>query len=83
MSADLVQSNVDMLWVLIATAMVLFMQGGFTALESGATRQKNTINVATKNMVDFIAAVLTFFVVGYALMFGESAGGWIGTSGFA
>lgn len=83
MSAELVQSNMDLLWVLIATAMVLLMQGGFTALESGATRQKNTINVATKNMVDFIAAVLTFFVVGYALMFGESAGGWIGTTGFA
>lgn len=83
MDASVVQNNMDLLWILIATAMVLFMQGGFTALESGVTRQKNTINVAAKNMVDFVAAVLTFFIVGYALMFGATAAGWVGTSGFA
>ena len=83
MSASDVQGNMNLLWILIATAMVLLMQGGFTALESGVTRQKNTINVAAKNMVDFVAAVLTFFLVGYALMFGSSASGWVGTDGFA
>ncbi|WP_409522582.1 ammonium transporter [Nitrincola sp. MINF-07-Sa-05] len=83
MTADAVQSNMDLLWILIATAMVLLMQGGFTALESGVTRQKNTINVATKNMVDFVVAVLAFFLLGYALMFGETMGGWFGTTGFA
>ncbi|WP_353959916.1 hypothetical protein [Aquisalimonas lutea] len=54
--------------MLIATAMVLFMQGGFTALESGVTKRKNTINATAKNMVDFGAAVLTFYIVGYALI---------------
>jgi Amt family ammonium transporter len=44
-----VQANLDIIWILIAAAMVMLMQAGFTALESGLTRAKNTINVAMKN----------------------------------
>ena len=40
------QANVDTLWIIIAAALVMFMQAGFTALESGLTRAKNSINVA-------------------------------------
>jgi Amt family ammonium transporter len=77
-----VQANLDIIWILIAAAMVMLMQAGFTALESGLTRAKNTINVAMKNITDFIAAILIFFFIGYALMFGESTSGWFGFSGF-
>lgn len=77
-----VQGNLDIIWILIAAAMVMLMQAGFTALESGLTRAKNTINVAMKNVTDFIAAILIFFLIGYALMFGESVGGLFGFSGF-
>ena len=49
-----VQANLDIIWILIAAAMVMLMQAGFTALESGVTRAKNSINVAMKNITDFI-----------------------------
>lgn len=78
-----VQGNLNLIWILIAAAMVMLMQAGFTALESGLTRAKNTINVAMKNITDFIAAILIFFFVGYAFMFGESIGGLFGFSGFS
>ncbi len=51
-------------------------------LEAGLVRQKNSINVAIKNVSDFIVSSISFFVVGFALMFGTSAGGLIGTDGF-
>lgn len=79
-----VQANLDIIWILIAASMVMLMQAGFTALESGVTRAKNTINVAMKNITDFIASVLIFFFIGYSLMFGTSVyGGFFGFDGFA
>jgi len=78
-----VQANLDIIWILIAAAFVMLMQAGFTALESGVTRAKNSINVAMKNITDFIVSILIFFAIGYALMFGESVNGWFGSTGFA
>lgn len=77
-----VQANLDIIWILIAAAMVMLMQAGFTALESGVTRAKNSINVAMKNITDFIVSILIFFFFGYAIMFGESSFGLFGTTGF-
>ena len=76
------QANVDTLWIIIAAALVMFMQAGFTALESGLTRAKNSINVAMKNITDFILSVLIFFAFGYAVMFGDG-NGYFGWTGFA
>ncbi len=44
----------DMLWILIATALVFLMQAGFACLEAGVTRSKNSINVAIKNLTDLV-----------------------------
>ncbi|NOY72512.1 MAG: ammonium transporter [Gammaproteobacteria bacterium] len=76
------QNNIDIVWIMFSAALVMFMQAGFTALESGCTRAKNTINVATKNITDFILAILIFWAVGYALMFGGQSNGWFATTGF-
>lgn len=76
------QANLDVIWIIIAAALVMFMQAGFTALESGLTRAKNSINVAMKNITDFILSVLIFFAIGYAVMFGEG-NGFMGWTGFA
>lgn len=72
----------DVLWLLMAAAMVMLMQGGFTLLESGLVRAKNSINVAIKNLVDFCLSSALFWMVGFALMFGTTTGGWFGTSNF-
>jgi len=63
--------------------MVFLMQSGFTSFETGMIRAKNSLNVAVKNISDFAIAVLFFWGIGFALMFGDSYGGWFGTSGFA
>lgn len=75
--------NLDLLWIIVATGFVFFMQAGFTMLESGMIRAKNSYNVAVKNISDFTAAVLSFWFIGFAIMFGETAGGWFGSSGYA
>lgn len=79
----MVKSTTDILWVLVAGVMVFTMQGGFLCLESGLTRTKNSINVALKNLSDFAVAAILFWVFGFALMFGSTSGGWIGTTLFA
>lgn len=58
-------------WLMACTAMVFFMQAGFCCLEAGSVRAKNSINVALKNVVDFLVATLCFYVIGYAIMFGK------------
>lgn len=65
-------ANQDMLWVLVATALVLFMQAGFCFLEVGSVRSKNSINVAVKNISDFCVANVVFLIFGFALMFSNS-----------
>ena len=74
--------DVDLVWVAVASCLVLFMQAGFLMLETGLVRSKNTINVAVKNLVDIALGMVMFFVVGFGLMFGLSQGGWIGSSHF-
>lgn len=71
--------DVDILWVTISAALVFFMQAGFLMLEAGLVRAKNTINVAIKNLVDYIAGSIGFFIVGFSLMFGTSVSGLFGT----
>jgi Amt family ammonium transporter len=56
----------------------MFMQGGFCFLESGFSRAKNSINVALKNLVDFCAAGVAFFLLGFGIMYGSSPSGLIG-----
>ncbi|MFT4835929.1 MAG: Amt family ammonium transporter [Psychromonas sp.] len=72
----------DYSWLLIASILVFFMQAGFLCLESGQIRSKNSINVAAKNISDFIIAALIYWVFGFALMFGDSLGGILGTNIF-
>jgi len=72
------QSNVDHVWIVVAAALVFFMQAGFLLLEAGSVRSKNSVNVAQKNLMDFIASTVVFGVFGFTLMFGTSQWGWFG-----
>lgn len=75
------QQSLDTVWVLIAAFLVFFMQAGFGMVEAGFIRAKNTCNILTKNFLDFCMASLGFFLVGYALMFGDG-NGFLGTKGW-
>ncbi len=76
------QDSANMLWTLIAAILVFFMQAGFAMVETGFTRAKNTVNIMMKNLMDFSIGSLGFWAIGFALMFGTTAGHFIGTSGF-
>jgi len=60
----------------------MLMQAGFCCLESGFARAKNSINVAIKNLFDFCVASIAFWAFGFAIMFGLTWHGLLGTSGF-
>jgi ammonium transporter, Amt family len=78
-----IRNLLDTSWVLVASIFVFFMQAGFKCLEVGLTRRKSATTVAMKNVVDWVIAVLFFFFIGFGLMFGHSAGGFVGTDLFA
>jgi len=76
------QGHINYVWIIIAGALVFFMQAGFCLVELGLTRAKNAINICMKNFLDFCAGALCFLFLGFALMFGNSASGWIGLGPF-
>ncbi len=80
--SDNVKSLVDTLWVINCAILVFIMQAGFMCMESGLSRQKNSINVALKNAADFGVSVVIFWLFGFGLMFGKSFNGLFGTDLF-
>lgn len=67
-------SSVNTIWVLFGTALVFFMQSGFSLCEAGFTRAKNTGNILMKNLMDFCIGTPAFWLVGFGLMFGKGSG---------
>jgi Amt family ammonium transporter len=61
----------DTLWVLIAAALVFFMNLGFATVESGLCRAKNTVNILSKNVIVFCVTSLAFWAIGFGFMFGD------------
>jgi Amt family ammonium transporter len=59
----------DVVWVLVASILVYFMQAGFALCEAGLTRAKNTGNILMKNMMDFCIGSPCFWFIGFGLMF--------------
>ena len=72
-------------WMMICTALVFFMHLGFSFLEIGLTRQKNTINILFKNFFVITAGLLLYAIGGFNLMypgFEEGAAGFLKFAGF-
>lgn len=70
--------QIDLLWMGLCAFLVVFMQAGFLSLEAGLVRSINRINVAIKNLSDFICSTVSYFLVGFGLMFGGSIMGLFG-----
>lgn len=70
--------SINNIWVLLSAFLVMFMQPGFALVESGFTRSKNTGNILMKNLLDFCIGSITFWFIGYSLMYGDSIAGIIG-----
>ncbi|MEZ6130538.1 MAG: ammonium transporter [Planctomycetaceae bacterium] len=82
LAAESVLADVDILWTCLAAFLVFFMQAGFALVEAGFTRAKNACNIIMKNLMDFSIGSLSFWLVGFGLMFGASMSGVVGTNGF-
>ncbi len=81
-SAEENLENINLLWMLICAILVFMMQAGFMCLESGIIRNKNNINVALKNVSDFGISIVSYWIIGYGIMFGASQNGLFGTNNF-
>jgi Amt family ammonium transporter len=71
-----IEGDMGMLWMLLSGILVFFMQAGFTLVESGMTSSKNAVNIAMKNLLDICVGSLTYWLVGYSLMYGDTTNGW-------
>ena len=74
--------TINNVWMMICTALVFFMHLGFSFLEIGLTRQKNTINILFKNIFIITVGLLLYALVGFNLMYPGEFNGFLGFAGF-
>lgn len=63
-------TSLNVIWVLIAGALVFFMQAGFALVETGFTRAKNVTHTMMMNMMVFCIGALGYWLTGFAFQFG-------------
>jgi len=77
--AKFVANNV---WMLVATVLVFIMHLGFAALESGFVQKKNVVNILFKNIMIVSIGLLTYYFIGFNLMYPGVEGGYFAFGGF-
>jgi Amt family ammonium transporter len=75
--------TVNNVWMMVCTALVFFMHLGFSFLEIGLTRQKNTINILFKNFFVITVGLLLYCIGGFNLMYPGFEDGDMGLLKFA
>ncbi|HCO60154.1 MAG TPA: ammonium transporter [Porticoccaceae bacterium] len=75
----------DTFYFLVCGALVMWMAAGFTMLEAGLVRAKNTTEILTKNVALYSVSCVMYLIMGYTIMYGGSEGGifpdsWFGNS---
>jgi len=70
-------------WMMVCTALVFFMHLGFSFLEIGLTRQKNTVNILFKNFFVITIGILLYALGGFNLMYPGFEEGSMGLLKFA
>jgi Amt family ammonium transporter len=81
-SAELFATN--NLWMMIATFLVFIMHLGFATVETGLCRQKNCVNILTKNTAIPLIGILLYAAIGFSVMYPADwvVGKYLGFSGF-
>ena len=72
-AADTV-NPINTTWTLIAAFLVFGMQVGFTMLEAGFCRSRETVNVLVECVVDTCLCGILFYAIGFAFMFSHGNG---------
>ena len=60
----------DTFYLLVCGALVMWMAAGFSMLEAGLVRAKNTTEILTKNVSLYAVSCIMYMVCGYAIMYG-------------
>eukprot|EP00899_Mesostigma_viride_P007403 jgi/Mesvir1/16664/Mv12274-RA.1 len=77
-----VQTDSNVMWVLLCSFLIFFMQGGFAMLSIGAVRAKNVKNILLYILLDATFGALGWYCFGYAFAYGDDTahdadGNWI------
>lgn len=74
MAGDILQTKyaLDTFYFLVMGAFVMWMAAGFSMLEAGMVRSKNTAEILTKNIVLYSIACIMYMLVGYNIMYGDA-----------
>jgi Amt family ammonium transporter len=75
----------DTFYFLMSGVLVMWMAAGFSMLEAGLVRSKNTTEILTKNVALYSIACCMYMVMGYSIMYGGTADlifpdAWFGNS---
>ena len=62
--------GLNLMWIVVGAALVIFMQAGFAMVETGFCRSKHAAHVVTTNLAIFGLGMVGFFFIGFPLMFG-------------
>jgi len=68
------RAAINMVWVLLAAFLVMFMQAGFAMVETGLVRSRNVSHTTAMTLMIYSIAVLGFYLCGFAVMFGGLPG---------
>jgi Amt family ammonium transporter len=74
-------SNLDTVWLLVASFLVFFMQAGFALVEAGFVRARHVVNILMKNFFDLAMGSIAYWAIGFGLMFG-AGNSFFGTEWF-
>ncbi|WP_127846124.1 ammonium transporter [Psychroflexus aestuariivivens] len=66
------------IWMMLCIALVFIMHLGFSLLEIGLTRQKNSINILFKNVFIICSGLILYYIIGFNLMYPGEFNGYLG-----
>jgi Amt family ammonium transporter len=69
--------SLDTFYFLVSGALVMWMAAGFSMLEAGLVRAKNTAEILTKNVALYSIACIMYMVIGYGIMYPSGGNGVI------
>jgi Amt family ammonium transporter len=76
------QTALTAIWLILAGGIVFLMHAGFSLVEIGLTRTKNTANILMKNFMTVCLGIVVFWAVGWGIMYGADYAGLIGIDQF-
>ncbi|XP_066272320.1 putative ammonium transporter sll1017 [Branchiostoma lanceolatum] len=75
--------SMDTLLLILCACLIMTMQAGFALLEVGSVKVANTYAILLNNVLDVCVGTLGYFLFGYAVSYGPTTSGFMGTDYWA